>query len=194
MSKIVTSVGYPAAGKSVVADWMNNNGIPVVSMGDRLRERFKQVNEDTLKKEFNSNDKSSLLGKWATKQREIYGQQIIAEWTYEYIDNNINSDIIFIDGLRSKAELDVFQNNFEDVNVILIQAKRQERLKRIQERGREGESEFTIDDLIERDKREESWGLKEVTEEADYIIHNNDSLEEFQDKIDLTIQKIRDKY
>lgn len=190
MTTIVTSVGYPAAGKSVVSNWMEERDIPVVSMGNRLRNRFDQVDIEKLEQEFGCRDKSSLLGKWATKQREEYGKEIVADWTCEYIESNIDSEIVFVDGLRSREELSVFTNRFESVEVILVEADEEERLDRIRERGREGESSFTMEDLRERDEREESWGLNQVVEEADYVVENNGTIDEFCQNIDSIFDQI----
>lgn len=184
MTTVIASVGYPGAGKSTISDWMRKRNIPVVSMGDILRNRFDQADVDKLKQELDCNNKSSLLGKWATNQRDKYGKDIVANWTCEYIENNVNSDIVFVDGLRSKEELCVFTNKFETVEIIYIKAKSEKRLKRIQERSRDGEFSFTKKELRERDEREKKWGVKQLVDEADYIVKNNGAIDEFYQKIE----------
>lgn len=190
MTTIITSVGYPAAGKSVIADWMEDAGVPVVSMGNRLRERFEQQDKQELMNKLGTSNASSLLGKWATRQREKHGSDIVAKWTAEHIKDNIQSDTVFVDGLRSNEELSRFEERFDSVHVIFVDADKSIRLERIRNRGREGESEFTMQDLEERDKREESWGLKQVIPKSDFTIKNESSIEHFHDRISEVFQNI----
>lgn len=193
MVTIITSVGYPAAGKSVVADWMERSGITVVSMGDQLRSRFEKQDKEKLKQELETSNTSSLLGKWATQQRNIHGSDVVAKWTAEHIENNVDADTVFVDGLRSNEELSRFQERFESVYVILVEASRETRLERIRNRGREGESDFTIQDLEERDGREEGWGLVNVIEDADYKIENESSMEHFRNRISQVFNDIKNE-
>lgn len=183
MTVIVTSVGYPGAGKSVVAAWMEESGVPVVSMGDQLRDRFQDQDKDKLKKDLGVSNASSLLGKWATQQRDKYGPDVVAKWTSEYIEDYVDSDIVFVDGLRSNKERTLFEDRFTSVYIILVEASREIRLERIKNRGREGESDFTAQDLEQRDSREEEWGLSEVVQSVDYEIENEYSMKHFQSRI-----------
>lgn len=192
MVTIITSVGYPAAGKSVVADWMEESGITVVSMGDQLRSRFENQDKEKLKEELDTSNTSSLLGKWATQQRKIHGSDVVAQWTAEHIEN-VDSDTVFVDGLRSNEELSRFQERFDSVYVILVEASRETRLERIRNRGREGESDFTIQDLEERDSREEGWGLVNVIENTDYKIKNESSMEHFKNRISEVFNDIKNE-
>lgn len=187
MTTIITSVGYPGAGKSELADFLENHGINRISMGNVLRDKFEEARQDGLVEEqvdgYEHKNKSDLLGDWATKQREIHGADIVAQWTTKYIKDNIGSDTVFVDGLRSPDELSVFQDNFDSVNVIYVHANKTTRLERLQERDRDGEGSFTMRDLEERDSREEEWGMKNIKPHTDYSIDNEGSLEEFRNKI-----------
>lgn len=183
MTVIIMSVGYPGAGKSVVAHWMEESGVPVVSMGDQLRDRFQDQDKDKLERDLGASNASSLLGKWATQQRDKYGSDIVAKWTSNYIEDDVDSDIVFVDGLRSNKERTLFEDRFSSVYIILVEASREIRLERIKNRGREGESDFTTQDLEQRDSREEEWGLSEVVQSVDYKIENESSMKHFQSRI-----------
>jgi dephospho-CoA kinase len=56
MTTVIASVGYPGAGKSTISDWMRKRNIPVVSMGDILRNRFDQADVDKLKQDRKNSD------------------------------------------------------------------------------------------------------------------------------------------
>lgn len=191
MTTLITSVGYPAAGKSIVSDQVETKDIPVIKMGDRLRKRFVNQDKDELKEELDVSNESELLGEWATVQREKHGSDVVAKWTADYIENNTSSEIVFVDGLRSLEELNRFNSLFDDVYVIYVEASFQTRLNRIRERGRDGESDFSAEDLESRDAREDSWGMNNVVSEADYTIVNEGSLDTFKEKIQDTLTDIR---
>lgn len=187
MTTVITSVGYPGAGKSELAEVVEDRGIHAISMGNVLRDRFDKAdkNGDVAEQIDNYNDKnkSTVLGEWATMQREVHGNDIVAQWTTEYIERNLEDDTVFVDGLRSVDELEVFQTNFHNVFVIYVEAERDTRLERLQNRGRDGEEKFTIEDLEQRDKREDDWGLNHIKQHTDYSITNEGTLEEFHDSI-----------
>lgn len=195
MTSIITSVGYPGAGKSVLADVLENKGIPSVSMGDILRSKFEMADKEGKVKEqiedYENKNKSTRLGQWATKQREINGSDVVAKWTTEYIKKELSSSVVFVDGLRSADELNVFEDQFDDVNVIYVEASRETRLERLQSRGRDGEGSFSMEDLIERDKREEDWGLKDIKNYVDFTIENEGTLEEFESEVIKILNRIQ---
>ena len=193
MHTIISAVGYPGAGKSVVSDWMRESGVTVVSMGDQLRSRFESQDKEELKDEFGISNTSSLLGKWATHQRDIHGADIVAKWAVKHIENNIDADTVFVDGIRSNEELSYFKERFESVYVIFVESSRETRLERIRNRGREDESDFTLQDLERRDSREEEWGLKDVIVNADYKIKNESSMENFKTRISMVFNDIADQ-
>lgn len=187
MTTIITSVGYPGAGKSELADSIEERGIDRISMGNILRDKFETARQNGLVEEQVGGDgdksKSALLGDWATKQRELHGNDVVARWTTEYIEEDIESDTVFVDGLRSPDELSVLEDSFDSVNVVYVSASKSTRLKRLQDRGRDGEADFTMEDLNERDRREENWGLENIKQHTDYNIENEGSLEEFHSSI-----------
>ena len=194
MKTIITSVGYPGAGKSELADFLEDHGVNKVSMGNILRDRFELASEHGLVQEqienHDNKSKSALLGDWATKQREIHGNDVVAQWTTEHVEKNIESEVVFVDGLRSPDELSVFRNNFNAVKVLYVDASISTRLERLQDRDRDGEGRFSKEDLKERDSREEDWGLSNIKEYADYTIENESSLVEFHNNIQSILDDI----
>jgi len=74
-----------------------------------------------------------------------------------------------------------------DFLVIAIDAPDELRRKRAISRGRTDDSK-NLKDLKERDKREIHWGLQKVIADADIVIPNNGSLEDFKKQV-LTVFK-----
>jgi dephospho-CoA kinase len=184
MTRVICTVGYPAAGKSVVTQVAENHGIPTVSMGDQIRQRggaaYETANENGDVPATVS--RSDYLGNWATEQRAKHGPQIVAEWTVSYINENYSDEpLLLIDGMRSVVEYEVFMFQFETAEILFVDTPANLRLKFIQSRGRDGEEAFDADALAERDAREESWGgVADTIELATYRVKNMGTLNEFQ--------------
>lgn len=202
MVRLLCVVGYPGSGKSAAADiaaeaW----NIPVVVMGNLVRERAERdldailsaddrqsaveatIDSDSpLREQLERTDfsRSSLIGAWATAQRNKYGDTVVAEWTAQSIQEGSDAETVLVDGVRSLAEYEVFEKTFTDVELIHITAPFETRLERLRNRGRDGEGEFTPQDLRERDQREDDWGVSKVIETADVTIENTGSLEDYE--------------
>lgn len=187
MTNLITTVGYPGAGKSEVTNVAQELDIATVSMGDQIRARFKAAFEtlDEAREALDMEDvtKGELMGEWASNQREMYGNDIVAKWTVEHIQTSVDSNLVVVDGMRSTDELGVFHMNFDDVVVVHVSCPREIRYERLKERKREGEEKLTEEKLRERDKREDDWGVASVIERADAEIENDSTLEEFEKQV-----------
>ena len=187
MKTCICTVGYPGAGKTAAQKPAKERGIPVVVMGNRVRGRALSNIPDSKLEKAEASDvnpsKSDLIGEWATEQREVHGDAVVAEWTVEYVENRIESDTVLVDGMRSIAERDVFENAFENVVVLFVEASFETRLRRLQNRGRDGEDAFSAKDLEERDGREDEWGVAEVIKTADTTITNESTVGEFHEEV-----------
>lgn len=155
-------------------------------MADILRLKF-QKSDDIVEQE-NRMRRSEALGQWVTKQRRLHGSDTVSNWTAEYIKNNVDDELVSVDGIRS--DVHVFEEEFEDVYLIFIEACIETRLTRICNRGRDGEGNFNTEDLVKRDKREVEWGLGKMKSRADFIVKNEGSISELESKVDSILEKI----
>jgi len=172
--KILAFTGMPCSGKSVAVQIAKESKIPVIRMGDA-------VWEETKKQGFTLNDKN--VGKIANDMREKHGKDIWAKRTVEKIKSNVKENCVVIDGIRNSEEIAFFKKELgSNFIVIAILASDETRKKRVLARKREDDSS-DIKDLEERDKRELGWGLGEVIENADIVISNEGSIEEFRKKV-----------
>lgn len=175
MTQVYCIVGYPGAGKTAGAEVAEDLDIPVTSMGNQVRRRASEV----LEEDADSDD----IGEWATEQREKNGDDIVAQWTAEHI-LGLQSDKVVIEGVRSVDEVDVFESHFDEVNIVHVHAPFETRLQRLQDRGRDGEEEFTESDLQNRDDREDGWGVAEMLDTVDAVrLDNTRSFEEFKEEM-----------
>jgi dephospho-CoA kinase len=172
--KIIAFTGMPASGKSEAVQLAKDKGIPVVRMGDLVWEETKRQGKPL-------DDKN--VGSVATNMRKKYGMDVWAKRTVEKIHSLKKSPHLVIDGVRNMEEIEYFKKELgSDFFVVAIDAPDELRRKRSIARGRIDDSK-NLKDLEERDKREICWGLQKVIADADIIIQNNASLDQFQKQV-----------
>jgi dephospho-CoA kinase len=176
--KIIGFCGLPGAGKTTAIEAVKDLG-KVVTMGNVIRNELLKRNIES------SNDN---LGYMAKKLRNEGGEKIIAEKCIELIEKFDKSEIIFIDGIRSKAEVKVFRKRWK-FPLIAIELNKKLRYKRIVDRARTDDSR-NLHDIKQRDLREISFGLKDVIKNANFHIFNEGSIEELKEKTRIIVLKI----
>jgi len=162
----VAFCGLPGAGKSYTAEKTAEvYDAPVVSMGDAIRHRWDKVHEE-------SEQSSKELGEFASEWRERNPEGIpetvthIVDQKSQGTRGGSEQDLFIIDGVRSVTDYEVLSDYFDDFYLIEVEAEFYTRLSRLQERGREGESDFTSVDLAERDQNElENLGYSDLLAE-----------------------------
>ncbi len=176
--RVIGTVGLPGSGKGEAATVATEAGIPVVVMGDVIREACRNRGLDPAEHH----------GRVAGELREEEGPDAIAARTVPRIREAIEtagSDVetVLVDGLRSPVELERFREAFDDdFTLVAIRAPFNVRADRLAERGRDA-ADADIEALRERDERELDLGLGEVIDAADVEIDNTDSLSAFRDRI-----------
>lgn len=173
--KVIAFVGYPLSGKSTASQVARELGLPVVVMGDVVR-------EEALRRGLELTDEN--LGKIARELREKGGMDAIAKRCIPKIRELLKEHgVVVVDGIRGVAEIERFKKAFgDDFILIAIESPLELRFERAKMRKR-SDDVSSIEDLKERDRREESWGLKEAMETADFTVENIGSYEDFVEKI-----------
>jgi dephospho-CoA kinase len=179
--KIIAFTGMPASGKSEAVQLAKDKGLPVIRMGDLVWEEIHRQGKAL-------NDKN--VGSVASSMRKEYGMDIWAKRTVEKIHSLKKSSYLVIDGVRNMEEIEYFKKELGiDFFVIAIEAPDELRRKRAIARGRTDDSK-NLKDLEERDKREICWGLQKVIADADIVIPNNGSIEQFRKKVLTVFDKL----
>jgi dephospho-CoA kinase len=174
--RVIGTVGLPGSGKGEAATVANEEGIPVVVMGDVIREECRERGLDPAEDH----------GRIAGALREEEGEDAIAKRTVPRIREALaetDADAVVVDGLRSMVELERFREAFgDDFTLVSIHAPFDVRADRLADRGRDAADE-SIEALRERDERELDLGMGEVLEAADVEIDNVGSLAAFRERI-----------
>lgn len=172
--RVIGTVGLPGSGKSEAAAVARRLDIPVVTMGDVIREVCRN----------RGHDPAEHHGTVAKSLREEEGPAAIAERSLPIIKTKLeSSETVLVDGLRSDIELDCFRDAFgDDFILVSIEAPFKSRVKRLDKRGRD-ETDLDETALQKREERELGFGMGEAMDRADVVIENTESLSKFHETI-----------
>lgn len=152
-------------------------GFSIVRMGDVVREEAQRRGLPIT---------DAAVGGMAHAERQAHGYGIWAERTLPWI----REERVLVDGLRGRAELEVFRKAFGDaLFVIAVHASPRTRHARMMMRRRPDDAE-TYEAFQARDARELSWGLGDVIATADLVIVNEGSLDEFRRQARATLERL----
>ena len=173
--RVLGTVGLPGSGKGELASVAREEGVPVVTMGDVIRQACRDRGLDPAEDH----------GRVARALRAEDGPAAIAERSLPQVREAIetsDTDTVVVDGLRSMVEVERFTAAFgEAFTIVSVEAPFDLRAERLGERGRDG-SDGDLARLRARDERELGFGMGEVMAAADYRLENTDSLAAFRSR------------
>ena len=180
---IVALTGMPGAGKTTVARYLSQKGIPLLIMGDVVRE---VAEIDGLE------PTSDNLAKLMLRLRKKNGPQAIAHLIVDKIklmkEKDKKLSVVIVDGIRSMAEVQVLRL-IGTVKLLAIHGSTLTRYTHVKERRRSDVSS-NIDEFDKRDKIEMEVGISNAIALADESISNNDiSIPELCERSFVTVQK-----
>ena len=165
--RVVCLTGMPGCGKEEALAVAQTLGFSVVRMGDVVR-------EEALRRGLPITD--ATVGGMANAERQVHGMGIWAERTLP----RIQGERVLVDGLRGRAELEVFREAFgADLSVVAVHASPKTRHERMLRRRRTDDA-GSVEAFHARDLRELSWGLGDVIATADVMLVNEGTLEDFR--------------
>lgn len=173
MARVFAVCGMPGSGKGEFAAVLSQTGIPVVSMGDMIRA---EVRKQGLV------ESPNIFGEVAAALRQEFGENVLAVRLCDEVDMLLNDhEIVLIEGLRGTAENDVFSRRWGDsYQTVAIVTDVELRFQRIQQRGRSEDGDRAAFEA--RNQRERGWGLDQLIEQADVVLHNNEDLNDLQER------------
>jgi dephospho-CoA kinase len=176
--KLVILTGMPGAGKSEVAEAFHAAGLPVIVMGDVIRKEVKRRGMDV-------NPKNNKLVMLELRKRD--GPGAVAKHCMESLKNS-DSEVVVIEGCRSLAEVDVFDDYADEVCIVCVHSSPKVRFSRLQQRGRKDDPQDWVT-FRERDLREVSVGLGAVIALSDIVVVNEGTIEELQNESRKLVQR-----
>ena len=177
--KVIGVVGLPASGKGEFSKIAAGMGIPVIVMGDMIRNAVSKAGLEP-------NDTN--FGATANRLRAEGGMDAIAKLCIPEIQKQ-SAPLVIIDGIRGDSEVLLFRQHFSGFILISIDSSFENRLRRIAARARS--DDFTsADALRNRDERELKWGLGNALMSADMHVCNEGTLEEFSSAVHMLLEQV----
>ncbi|MGC8573237.1 MAG: dephospho-CoA kinase [Caldisphaera sp.] len=180
----IAITGMPGSGKSVVAEKIAEKlNAELFIMGDIVRDEARRRGiELTIEN----------IENLATQLRQEYGRNAIAKLLLKRIENKKDKFIV-IDGIRAIEELKELKiKNNLDICLVSIHASPLTRFNRLKNRKREGE-DISWEEFSFRDKKNLEYGIGNVIAVSDFIIINEGSLKELEDKINKVVEVIENE-
>lgn len=168
----------PGSGKTEATLILDEMKVSRIVMGDVIREEMVKRNIPLT---------SENMREFMIDLRKKEGMNIVARKCILKIENS-SSEIIIIDGLRNIEEVEYFKNHLPSFKIIAVNASPETRYKRLLARKREDDS-VDVKLLKDRDAKELSVGIGKVIEIADYILENEGTVEQLQEKFKKIINK-----
>ncbi len=182
--KVVIGVaGMPGAGKATLRSAAESMGLPVVIMGDEIRDETKRRGLEPTPEN---------IGKVMLMLREEEGPATVARRCIPKIESS-HSDIVLVDGLRSLHEVDEFKKHLGHFSLVAVHSSPEARFQRLSKRKRSDDPKGW-DVFYQRDLRELSVGQGNVIALADYMIVNEGSYEDFKARTNETVRAVAEKW
>ena len=176
--RVIGTVGLAGSGKGELAEVAREAGVPVVTMGDVIRAACRDRGLDP----------ADHHGEVAQALREEDGPAAIARRSLPRVREALDdADVVLVDGIRSDAEVDVFEGAFgETFSLVSVEAPYDVREERVRERGRDNTDRET---LAERDARELGFGMGRAMDRADLVVGNVASLERLRERARAVVEE-----
>jgi dephospho-CoA kinase len=180
---IVGLTGMPGAGKTTVANYLSEKDIPLLIMGDVVREVAENDGFAPT---------SDNLAKLMLRLRKRNGPEAVAHLIVNKIKLMKKEDkqlsVVIVDGIRSMAEVQVLRR-IGSVKLLAIHGSTLTRYTHVRERGR-SDVPSNIGEFDKRDKIEMDVGISNAIALADETISNNDiSISELCQRSFITVHK-----
>ncbi len=180
---VIGLAGMPGSGKSLVVETARELGYVVVAMGDVVRQETAKCGLEPTPQN---------VGKVMLKLRAEGGNYFIAQKCIPKIEEQ-KSPKVFIDGVRSLFEVDIFKEHFTKFTLVAVHAPPEVRFTRLSRRGRSDDPpNWAV--FHERDMRELGVGLGNTIAMAEKILINDNSVEHFKIQVKDNLERIERKW
>jgi len=178
---VIGIVGLPGSGKSEAATVAREQGVPVVTMGDVIRQACRDRDLDP----------ATRHGEMARRLRAENGPDAIAQESLPAIEERLeDSNTVVVDGIRSDVEVERFREAFGEAFLLVeVWAPFETRAERLDLRGRDAGVAAGGESLAERDEREKGFGMDDAMEMADVRVENTGTLAEFHETVGTLLEE-----
>lgn len=178
--RILAIVGMPGAGKTELASYLADKGLPFVRFGDETDRALKEKGLP-LTEEHEREYRERI-------RRELGMAAYAMTAKSKIVEARGKSHTVIIDGLYSWEEYTFLKKEFVDLALICVFAEPSIRYKRLQKREVRplSEKEARQRDIDEIENLSKSGPIAI----ADYFIENNETLDKLKEKTDALLQRL----
>lgn len=183
MNKIILGiVGEKGSGKGTFPKLLQE----ILPDKKSVRTTFSDVMTDTLNIWGLDRSRENYT-KLVVAMRDSFGLDILANAVKKRVQE-LEGDIIVIDGMRWMADLDMIKSI--DGKIVYITADPKIRYERTKARGEKaGETETTFEQFMEEENAPTEVDIPKIAAAADFTINNDGDLEEFKRQVRLFTDK-----
>jgi dephospho-CoA kinase len=130
------------------------------------------------------------MAKLSTFLRSTYGEGAIAYAVAELVKKS-TADVCIFDGMRRDIDAETFKK-FENFTLVFIETDEKIRYERYIKRNENpGDADMSYDEFLRRSNAEPEQEIDLLKEQADVVVKNNGTIEEFNQSIEEIFQKIQ---
>ncbi len=175
---IIGITGMPGTGKAIASSVAMELGLPVLIMGDVIRDEAK--NRGIAPTGIN-------LGRLMIELRRKEGKGVVARKLLSRIESS-KKGIIVIEGIRSLEEVKEFRK-FYKVIIFGIHSSPDQRFIRLKRRGRSDDPK-KWDEFTKRDERELEVGVGSAIALSDIMIINDSTINRFKNEANRILKSL----
>ncbi|ELZ84413.1 hypothetical protein C453_12741 [Haloferax elongans ATCC BAA-1513] len=182
LRKGVVVIGLPGAGKSTAGEMLADELDAIeLETGDIVREGAR----DHFDVDSTDDLSSDALGDYSTMRRDVDGGDYVAQDIIDRLEaaDAVPAKPVVVIGMRDTEAIPALELWFDSLATVWVHAPFDERLDRLQGRGRQDESDFDADDLVRRDGRESMWGTPEWAFWADAKLRNEWGVDALREQV-----------
>jgi len=174
----IAVVGLPGSGKGTLSEVARKAGFFVVAFGDITREVTRRESPN------GAGTTAFTVTEVANRLRKEVGPDWIAREAAKKAKGN---SLVCFDDPRTPDEIAYLRTQYPTLRVFAVVSDNETRYSRILSRKR-WDDLGTIDDVRKKDSESGgAWGIAKLTDEADFVLENNSSIEEFRLKAESAI-------
>ena len=180
--RIIGITGHARSGKTCAARYLHNK------YGMEIRRNSAPIGE--LAVNLACSGTRDTYAEIATALLDVFGRDLVARhWLSEIEKHDINS-IVVIEGIRYQEELDFYRekSDFSLLGIESTDACRFDRSKIAEDS--EKDLDASLSEFVAKKQQRNESQIDELVNQADVVVDNNASLDEFYSSIDRAIDQI----